>query len=90
MNKEHINTHNPHTKSASMTHAMSKGSDIDRCIEGEYVTAQDCMNDPACSENCPICCQLPVNIKTGQMVRSIFQTQNNVGILQASWRFTTT
>ena len=33
--------------------------------------SQDCKNDPACSKNCPICCELPVNIQTGQ-IRSIY------------------
>ena len=32
---------------------------------GNY--SQDCKIDPQCSEGCDVCCNLPYNVKTGQI-----------------------
>ena len=36
-----------------------------------YFHAENCKEDPACGENCPVCSQRPFNIHTGQVLLSL-------------------
>ena len=51
-----------------------------------HTGTENCKEDPACDENCPVCCQLPFHIHTGQVLISLDLTPSFTKflILQAS------